>query len=76
MPAEITQRLIDKFPNINIRQTYGQTEGGPCGTVLIGRDVQERIGSVGLPWAQTELRVVDTCGVDVPVDDVGEIIVR
>jgi len=76
MPAELTQRLIDTFPKLDIRQTYGQTEGGPCGTVLLGKDTKQHIGSSGTPWAQTELRVVDENGTDVSVDEVGEIIVR
>ncbi|PHQ71168.1 MAG: hypothetical protein COB93_03805 [Sneathiella sp.] len=76
MPAELTRRLIETFPKIDVRQTYGQTEGGPCGTVLIGKEALEHIGSAGTVWPQTELRIVDDNGMDVPADVVGEIVVR
>ncbi|WP_340151344.1 class I adenylate-forming enzyme family protein [uncultured Sneathiella sp.] len=76
MPAELTRRLIATFPKLDVRQTYGQTEGGPCGTVLIGSEALAHIGSAGTPWPQTELRIVDENGNDVGPNIVGEIVVR
>ncbi|MDF2366853.1 class I adenylate-forming enzyme family protein [Sneathiella sp.] len=76
MPAELTQRLIDAFPQLDVRQTYGQTEGGPCGTVLVGEEALAHIGSSGVPWVETELRIVDDNIQNVPNNIIGEIAVR
>ena len=73
---ETTARLVEAFPGVDIRQTYGGTEGGPCGTVLEGKDALRKIGSAGTCWPHTELRVVDEDGSDVPAGETGEIVVR
>tara|TARA_R100000005_G_C5003919_1_gene212739 strand:+ start:1145 stop:2734 length:1590 start_codon:yes stop_codon:yes gene_type:complete len=76
MPAELTRRLLVAFPDLDVRQTYGQTEGGPCGTVLVGEEALAHIGSSGVPWTETDLRIVDDNVQDVPAGAVGEIVVR
>lgn len=73
---ETTRRLLQTFPDIDIRQTYGGTEGGPSGTVLTGKNALQKIGSAGTCWPHTELRIVDDEDRDVPVGDAGEIILR
>ncbi|MFH0823964.1 MAG: long-chain-fatty-acid--CoA ligase [Pseudomonadota bacterium] len=83
MPVELLKRAMKKF-NCGFFQLYGQTETGPLTTalrpedhLLEGSDAQmARLASAGRPVVDYELRIVYDDGTDVPVGDVGEIIVR
>ncbi|NMB35807.1 MAG: acyl--CoA ligase, partial [Firmicutes bacterium] len=56
---------------------YGITEGGGGGLInLDDEDVLRKPGSIGKPTFNTEARVVDEEGEDVPVGEVGELILR
>jgi long-chain acyl-CoA synthetase len=83
MPLELLKKAIKKF-KCKFIQFYGQTETGPCTTALSpedhaldGNETQmARLASAGRPIVDYELRIVDEDGRDLPVGDVGEIIVR
>jgi len=54
---------------------YGLTEASPvthCNPIYGLR----KIGSIGVPWPDTEARIVDEEGNDVPIGEVGELIIR
>jgi acyl-CoA synthetase (AMP-forming)/AMP-acid ligase II len=56
---------------------YGLTEGGVGGTRLDACDALWKLGSIGLPWApDMEGRIVDDQDRDVPMGEIGEIILR
>ncbi len=56
---------------------YGLTEGGGGGSVnLYDKDVLERPGSIGKATYNCEARAVDENGQDVPIGEVGELILR
>ena len=56
---------------------YGITEGGGGGYLnLYDEDVLTKPGSIGKPTYNTEARVVDENGHDVPVGEIGELILR
>lgn len=56
---------------------YGLTEGGGGGTInLYDHDVLDRPGSIGKPTFNVEARVVDEEGRDVPVGEVGELLLK
>jgi len=70
---EDMKRLVP-FKTGNI---YGITEGGGGGTVnLYDEDVLDRPGSIGKPTFNVEARVVDEEGKDVPVGEVGELLLK
>jgi long-chain acyl-CoA synthetase len=54
---------------------YGLTEASPvvCANPVDGSD---RLGSIGLPFPSTEIRLVDDDGNDVPAGQSGELVVR
>jgi fatty-acyl-CoA synthase len=64
------------FPRASIVSAYGQTETAGATTLLKGTDATRKLGSVGKPMLGVELRLVDDDGVDVPNDQVGEIVYR
>jgi fatty-acyl-CoA synthase/long-chain acyl-CoA synthetase len=55
---------------------FGQTECSPVTCFLRGEDSVRKIGSVGTPMLNVEVRVVDDAMNDVPQGEVGEIVYR
>ncbi len=84
MPEEVLRRCIAKFGPI-FMQGYGLTEAAPLGTMLMMEDqcrlegppeLVRRINSCGRESLVTEVRVVDEEDNDVPVGEIGEIVIR
>ena len=76
LKPETTERLLAALPDVDVRQTYGGTEGGPGGTVLVGALARSKLGSAGVCWPHTELRIADDADRDVPTGETGEILLR
>ena len=55
---------------------FGLTETAPVASALGAADVITHAGSVGKPIAHVEYRVADEEGHDVPVGDIGELLIR
>ena len=77
-PASTTllRTMIDTFPQAEVMTAFGQTECSPVTTLLRGEDSVRKIGSVGTPMLNVEVRVVDDQMNDVPRGEVGEIVYR
>ena len=77
-PASTTllRTLIDTFPQAEVITAFGQTECSPVTCLLRGEDSIRKIGSVGTPMLNVEVRVVDEAMHDVPQGEVGEIVYR
>ena len=77
-PASTTllRTLIDTFPQAEVITAFGQTECSPVTCLLRGEDSIRKIGSVGTPILNVEVRVVDEAMNDVPQGEVGEIVYR
>lgn len=61
---------------VPVGQIYGSTETGPVSIVLKQDDALRKEGSCGLPALDTEARVVDAGGRDLPPGQSGEILLR
>ena len=77
-PASTTllRTMIDTFPQADIVTAFGQTECSPVTCLLRGEDSIRKIGSIGTPILNVEVRVVDDAMNDVPRGAVGEIVYR
>jgi fatty-acyl-CoA synthase len=77
-PASTTllRTMIDTFPQAEIVTAFGQTECSPVTCALRGEDSVRKIGSIGTPMINVEVRVVDDEMNDVPQGEVGEIVYR
>jgi fatty-acyl-CoA synthase len=77
-PASTTllRTMIDTFPQAEVMTAFGQTECSPVTTLLRGEDSVRKIGSVGTPMLNVEVRVVDEAMNDVPRGEIGEIVYR
>ena len=75
--ARSTLELMARtFPGADIVSAYGQTEMSGATTLLKGPDATRKMGSVGRPMVNVELRVVDDELEDVDPGEVGEIVYR
>jgi acyl-CoA synthetase (AMP-forming)/AMP-acid ligase II len=74
--VELLRRLSRTFPDAKIVSNFGQTECSPITCTLRGEDAIRKIGSVGTPMLNVEVRVVDDDMKDVPAGSVGEIVYR
>ncbi|SDC57379.1 fatty-acyl-CoA synthase [Geodermatophilus telluris] len=77
-PASTTllRTMIDTFPQAEVVTAFGQTECSPVTCFLRGEDSVRKIGSIGTPMLNVEVRVVDEAMQDVPRGEVGEIVYR
>ena len=73
MQQAIETRL---FPNAKTYVSYALTECSPGVTILKPWDRPREPGSVGRPYMCTEVRIVDEEDRDLPVGEVGEIIIK
>ena len=72
----LLRTLSASFPDAEIVSSFGQTECSPVTTTLRGQDAVRKIGSVGTPMINVEVRVVDDDMNDVAPGEVGEIVYR
>jgi long-chain acyl-CoA synthetase len=74
LPVEILKQLRDIL-RLPILEGYGLTEASPlvCSNPLDG---VKKPGSIGLPVAFLECKIVDDNGIDLDVGQVGELVVR
>jgi acyl-CoA synthetase (AMP-forming)/AMP-acid ligase II len=77
MSPTVINRLYERFPDVELRQTYGLTESGPTGLYLTGEYALSKLGAVGGgPMPLIEFDVQDEHGVSVPKGGRGEICYR
>ncbi|MGH7907811.1 MAG: class I adenylate-forming enzyme family protein [Candidatus Binataceae bacterium] len=89
MPFGIIRHAIEAFPqNVGFVNAYGQTETTSSLTVLGPEDHRleglpgeielklKRLNSIGRPLPDVEVKVRDEGGIDAPIGQIGEIIIR
>jgi len=74
--THLLTQLKETLPHVQIESTFGQTECGPIATLLQGEDQIRKLGSVGTPMINFEVRVVDDEMNDVPQGEIGEAVYR
>ena len=74
MPIEVMRGFEEKF-QVKILEGYGLSETSPVAT-FNRMDKESKPGSVGLPVWGVDVRVVDADDKDVPVGELGEILIR
>ncbi|RRO20730.1 long-chain-fatty-acid--CoA ligase [Saccharopolyspora rhizosphaerae] len=74
--TSLLRQIMDTFPQAELSTVFGQTECSPVTTALRAEDALRKIGSVGTPMINVEVRIVDDEMNDVPQGEVGEIVYR
>ncbi len=76
-PIELMHRVIDEMNLREITIGYGMTETGPLSTQTLPDDpIELRVGTVGRPLPNTEIKIVDEDGHIVPRGKPGELCAR
>lgn len=73
MPEELARTWQEKFQQ-SIYEGYGLTETSPFASY--NHDFHYRVGTVGTPIENVEMKIVDDKGSDLPPGDVGEIAIK
>ncbi|MBE9190500.1 long-chain fatty acid--CoA ligase [Gloeocapsopsis crepidinum LEGE 06123] len=73
LPVEVAQKWFDKY-QLEIHQGYGLTETSPCASY--NNDFKYKVGSIGTPIENVEMKIVHADGKDALPGDLGEIIIR
>ena len=74
----IQNHVAEKWKSVTnspLAEAYGLTETCP-GVSCNPLDGNEKIGTIGMPFPSTELKIVDDQGKDLAVGEVGEIIIK
>jgi long-chain acyl-CoA synthetase len=75
LPLEV-QQTFERLTNGRLVEGYGLSEASPVTHANPCWD-QRKEGSIGLPWPDTDVRIVDpVTGADLPIGEVGEMIIR
>ena len=72
-PLEVKRRMLDWWGPC-ITEYYAASEGG--GTTIFARDWLTHPGSVGTPWAGSEIKVLDPDGNETPARETGLVYLR
>src|SRR4051794_27299559 len=76
MPVEVLRELLQRLPDVELWNFYGQTELAPLATILQPSEQLDRAGSAGRASLNVETQVVDDDGRPVPPGTIGEIVHR
>jgi long-chain acyl-CoA synthetase len=74
LPLDILRGFQERF-GCPIREGYGLSEAAPIVTTQ-RPDMPQKPGSIGIPIPGVEVRIVDEADNDLPIGDIGELIVR
>lgn len=73
MPIEVAQNWQDKY-GLVIHEGYGLTETSPC--ACYNHDLKYKLGSIGTPIENVEMKIVNGDGHQVQPGELGEIVIR
>jgi long-chain acyl-CoA synthetase len=72
-PVDIKQRMLEWWGPV-IYEYYAATEGG--GTLVTPEEWLKKPGTVGRPWTNAEIRILDDDGNDMPTNEPGTVYMK
>jgi acyl-CoA synthetase (AMP-forming)/AMP-acid ligase II len=76
IPTSLVERWKRYFPWMAFNNTFGLSESSGPGTINLGLGNERKVGAIGKPGLLWDARVVNEHDEDMPVGEVGEIIVK
>ena len=76
IPPTVVRQMQQYFPDLACEVSYGFTESGGPGCLNLSSDRMDKLGSVGVPSAGWEARIVDSQGDPVVTGEPGELLLR
>jgi long-chain acyl-CoA synthetase len=74
LSSDVAQEFERRLPGVEIREGYGLSE--TSAGLSVNRPGMRKLGSVGQPYAECEVRIVDPEGNEVPTGEPGEVTCR
>ncbi len=71
---DLKREVLVRWPG-NLTEYYGMTEGGGLCMLLAHRH-PDKLHTVGQPSVDSDMRIIDEDGIELPAGDVGEIVAR
>ena len=76
LPPQSVREMRSSFPSVDFYAMYGQTEATARISCMEPEHWEEKAGSVGRPLDNLVARIVDDEGNELPVGQIGELIVK
>ena len=76
IPLDLLKNFKMAFPSPAVIQGYGLTETSPLITLVPLEYEEQKMGSIGLAVPHAEIKLLDEKGEEVPVGEVGELVVK
>jgi fatty-acyl-CoA synthase len=76
VPLALIEKMQKAFPKVRISNVYGLSETSGCSVLYLRHKDARKVPSVGKPFVNVWVRVVDNDGKDVAPGAVGEIIIK
>ena len=76
IPPSVVRRMQEAFPQLACEVSYGLTEAGGPGCLNLSADRMDKLGSVGVPSAGWEAKIVDPAGKALPAGEIGHLLLR
>lgn len=76
IPTSLVERWKRYFPKMAFNNTFGLSESSGPGTINLGLGNERKVGAIGKPGLLWDARIVNEQDEDLPVGEVGEIIVK
>lgn len=76
VPPALVKRWREYFPHMQYDTNYGLSEAAGPGCVHLGIENVHKIGAIGKPGFNWQVRIVDDYGEDVAPGEIGELIVK
>ena len=76
VPIQLMKEFRKTFPTVKAIQGYGLTETSPYITLLPLEYADSKMGSIGLPVPDIQIKLIDANGEEVAQGDAGEIVVK
>lgn len=73
-PLPVIEFFIGR--GVTFQEGFGMTETAPSVSILDAEHIKEKLGSIGRPLLEVDSRIVDSEDCDVPVGQVGELVLR
>ncbi len=74
VPLPLLRAFHSAQPHIAVIQGYGLTETSPLITLVESEKAEAKMGSIGRAVTGVEVKIVDQCGREMPVNEPGEIV--
>jgi len=76
IPPSLIKHWKQYFPKMQYDTNYGLSESTGPGCVHLGIENEDKVGALGKPGFNWEVRIVDPEGRDLPQGEIGEIVVK